>query len=81
MGKVQVKMGYEWYRSLSKKNRKKFRRNTQFYKNCYTIGNARLQVLLNHPTTKIDFFIIAFSWVESPEGVDYWYKLFKELKV
>lgn len=67
--KQEIKKGYEWYRTLTKKQQKQWRKNLLKYcknnlKHFYNI--------LNRSDSLKDFMYNSFIFRDTPQGHDYW---------
>ena len=68
--------GFEWYKMLTKKQQKKFRKNAI---NIHPFGNRWLSFCLND-VRSVEDFINSVIPKYTPEGYEYWENIIKKLK-
>lgn len=69
MKQQEIKMGFQWYKSLTKKQQKQWR------KNCLNYPKNNLKHFynsLNVPCSLEDFIFGSFVFSNTPQGAEYW---------
>lgn len=66
MKKQQKRKGFEWYRMLTKKQQKQFRKN---------IPCKYFMLHMNYVDTFFVFMLSAFPWDSTPQGGKYWNRI------
>lgn len=70
--KQEKRKGFEWYRMLTKKQQKQFRKNfiseEKLFSFCF---------IMNRAIKYVDFIQCSFSFKNTPQGHDYWWRISK----
>lgn len=70
--KQEIKMGYEWYRTLTKKQQKQWRKNRLDNIRWHGAKMKFFYADLNNSMTKRDFLYTSFIFSTTPQGIEYW---------